>query len=137
MAKGLVTLPIGFKRVDSEPLEADRLFVGIDSATTYASTDPTAYPGLIISVIEGNKTNVYVIGQEKQLIQLALLSGDQRSYEFSDAQSLHISHNLNKMPEVVLLNSTGQRCYPEIIYTDENNIEVQWNGVMSGKIYLI
>lgn len=137
MAKGLVTLPIGFKRVDAEPLEADRLFVGIESARTYATTDPTAYPGLIISVLEGNSTNVYVIGQDKSLIQLAFLSEGQLSYSVDNAESMHISHNLNKMPEVILLNSEGVRCYPEIIYTDKSNIEVKWNGVISGKIYLV
>lgn len=72
MAKGLVTLPIGFKRVDAEPLEANVLFTTLESAQSYASTDPTAYPGQALFVANASDQTVkaYLVKFDKSLANI-------------------------------------------------------------------
>lgn len=50
MAKSYVSLPVGYYRVDAEPLEKNTKFETYTEANAYATTDPTAYAGQIISV---------------------------------------------------------------------------------------
>lgn len=33
----------------------------LDAATTYATTNPVSYPGQVVSVVEGQTANAYII----------------------------------------------------------------------------
>lgn len=52
MAKGYNTVPFGFERVDDLPFLKNELFDSYDAANTYAATDPTAYAGQRIAVVD-------------------------------------------------------------------------------------
>lgn len=72
MAKGQITLPIGFKRVDAEPLEVNVLFTSLEAAQSYASTDPTSYAGQALYVANSDDQTVkaYLVNFEKSLINI-------------------------------------------------------------------
>ena len=47
-----------------------------------------------------------------------------------------ITHNLNKFPAVVVVDSAGQTVLCGVSYIDENNLQINFNGEFSGKAYL-
>ena len=71
MAKDFVTLPIGYKRVDNQPLMSDQVFTELSLAQKFAKDDPTAYVGQILSVVTNEGSTVYFIDSNKTLIPMA------------------------------------------------------------------
>ncbi len=69
MAKGFNTVPFGFKRVDNQPFLANEVFDSLESAQTYATTDPTAYAGQNITVVANGQSLLYTIQPDKSLKQ--------------------------------------------------------------------
>lgn len=67
MAKSFITLPVGYQRVDNQPLTVDQLFDSLDKATKFAKTDVTAYVGQIFSVVEGGSVDLYIIKADKTI----------------------------------------------------------------------
>lgn len=61
MAKSYVSLPVGYYRVDAEPLEKNTKFETYAEANAYATTDPTAYAGQVISVKQDGSFSLYMI----------------------------------------------------------------------------
>lgn len=55
----------------------------------------------------------------------------------SSASSVwHIHHTLNKMPNVTVVDSSGNVVIGDISYKDPNYITISFNGAFSGKCYL-
>lgn len=48
----------------------------------------------------------------------------------------YITHNLNKRPSVTVVDSAENVITPEIVYIDNNNVVVRFNGATTGKAYL-
>jgi len=58
-------------------------------------------------------------------------------YEKSIASNTwDISHNLNKIPSVTVVDSSGNVVIGEINYKDFNNLQISFSGAFSGKAYL-
>lgn len=71
MAKGYNTVPFGFERVDNEPFLKNELFTSYEEASSYASTNPTAYAGQHVSVVEDGAAKSYIIQPDKTLKEAA------------------------------------------------------------------
>lgn len=67
MAKSFITLPVGYQRIDDQPLIIDQLFDSLEKATNFAKTDVTAYVGQIFSVVEGDSVELYIIKTDKTI----------------------------------------------------------------------
>ena len=63
--------PNTFKRQGAFPLDAYSLFTSLTAAKTYASSDPRAYVGQTLSVIENGVAKVYVIENEQGKLGLS------------------------------------------------------------------
>ena len=46
-----------------------------------------------------------------------------------------VMHNLNKYCSVVVVDSTNQIVFPEIVYVDKNTVKVISTGAFSGQAY--
>lgn len=47
-----------------------------------------------------------------------------------------ITHNLNKFPAVIIVDSANNVVVGDIQYIDSNNVRVNFNGTFSGSAYL-
>ena len=47
-----------------------------------------------------------------------------------------ITHNLNKYPSVSVVNINNVTMYGEVIYIDENNLQIEFSAGFSGKAYM-
>ena len=56
-----VGIPFNYTRGNPIPLDSWSLFMSLDAATEYATTNPVSYPGQVVSVIEGQTANAYII----------------------------------------------------------------------------
>lgn len=74
MAKGYVTIPVGYKRMDAEPLLDDEVFESIGEAETFAS-GTTAYGGKIISVLVDGLYRPYLCQPDGTLTPVAAEGG--------------------------------------------------------------
>jgi|SRR5699024_4432641 len=53
--------PLGMKRQDAFPLDDSSIFYSMSDAQTYAQSNPTAYVGQVIAVVEGGVSTIYQI----------------------------------------------------------------------------
>lgn len=139
---GYTKVLVGFERVSPKPLEAKTLFRNYSQALDYAQNDPTAYVGQVISTSDEGK--VYVVKQDgltKLLDRIETDDGsrDQRGveYTYSNVSSIELTHGLGYKPELIFLDENGVRMYPLVEYPGDNTIKISWNGIRSGKFYLI
>jgi hypothetical protein len=137
------TVLTGYKRVDDKPLEANTLFSSVEDASAYAKNDPTAYPGQIISVSNSRGSQIYIITpsydlQEntKEIVPVDRLK-EQVVVRFTNANMVHIDHDLGYRPSVVMTDDYGDSLAPAVRYPSINSVEVSWNGYMTGYIYLV
>ena len=56
-----VGIPFNYTRGNPIPLDSWSLFMSLEEATTYATSNPVSYPGQVVSVIEGQTANAYII----------------------------------------------------------------------------
>jgi hypothetical protein len=85
--KGQLEVPIGFKRLNSFPLDSSSVFQTLSGLQSYAQTNPSAYYGQICSVIEND--SAYIIkadGSVKQLGFNASASIDSLVYATGDQE---------------------------------------------------
>ena len=47
-----------------------------------------------------------------------------------------VQHNLNKFPSCTMVLSTGQQCYGDVTFIDENNLTITFASAESGKAYI-
>lgn len=129
--KGYVTIPVGYKRVDGEPLELNTVFSTLELASEYATSDPTAYAGQLISVL-GDVVKLYIIQEDKSL----LLVGTYQLVLDITTNPMIIKHGMKHLPSVTVLDSDGKVCECQITYIGATQVQVSWNGELTGKIYL-
>ena len=53
--------PLGMKRQDAFPLDDSSIFYSMSDAQTYAQSNPTAYVGQVVAVVENGTSTVYQI----------------------------------------------------------------------------
>ena len=56
-----VGIPFNYTRGNPIPLDSWSLFMSLSDAETYATSNPVSYPGQVVSVIEGQTANAYII----------------------------------------------------------------------------
>ena len=56
-----VGIPFNYTRGNPIPLDSWSLFMTLTAAQTYATTNPVSYPGQVVSVVEGQTANAYII----------------------------------------------------------------------------
>ena len=56
-----VGIPFNYTRANPIPLDSCSLFMSLKAATEYAKFNPVSYPGQVVSVIEGQTANAYII----------------------------------------------------------------------------
>ena len=57
---------VSFQRSNPLPLDKYSVFPSIAEAQSYATTNPVAYPGQIIAVLNNNAMEVYVLAEEQK-----------------------------------------------------------------------
>ena len=67
--------PLSMSRQDAFPLDKNSVFYSMSDAQTYAQTNPTAYVGQVIAVVEEGVSTVYQIKNAAGELE-ALLEGD-------------------------------------------------------------
>lgn len=56
-----VGIPFNYTRGNPIPLDSWSLFLNYSDASTYATSNPVSYPGQVVSVVEGQTANAYII----------------------------------------------------------------------------
>jgi hypothetical protein len=131
MAKGYNAIPVGFRRVDNQPLEANTVFSQYEDAANYAANDPTAYMGQLISVV-ADLVYIYYIDENRQL---QVLKSTPKRLEPVESPYT-INHNLGGYPAVKMIDNQGKLVMADIRYLSESRIELRWNGSFVGFVYL-
>ena len=76
---------VSFKRANALPLEKYSVHASLSDAQTYASTNPVAYPGQILAVVENDSTGIYYIDHTMNLKEVGKLpTGDNKTITISD-----------------------------------------------------
>lgn len=136
------TVLTGYKRVDNKPLEANTLFSSYEDAAEYAKSDPTAYPGQILSVSNARGSQIYIITpsydieSSKEIVPVDRLK-DQVVVRFVNSETVRIDHDLGYRPSVIMTDGSGESFNVSVKYVSAHTVEVSWNGAMSGYIYLV
>ena len=75
MAKAYVSLPVGYYRVDNEPLERDTRFTSYADALAYATTSPAVYTGQLLLVKEDSGAwSLYQVQEDKSLQKCTIIT---------------------------------------------------------------
>ena len=56
-----VGIPFNYTRGNPIPLDSWSLFMNLSDAEKYATSNPVSYPGQVVSVVEGQTANAYII----------------------------------------------------------------------------
>lgn len=101
--------------------------MGIVNATSNNYNDLNNKPSINNVVLVGAQTSQTLnIIEDKNFVFNQNTSSD----------SWYISHNLNKFPSVSVVDSGNNIVIGEVIYIDENNLQVLFTAPFSGKAYL-
>lgn len=137
MNKNFIDLALGFKRLDAEPLEANRLFSSYESAVAFASSDPTVYPGLTLVVANPDTQEIqqYIVGYDKSLT----ITGKAvvHKIQVSDPGSKSLTKKIAKTsyPQFEVLSVEGDIIEVKKSYVDPETVKISWNGELHG--YLV
>ena len=89
--------PMAFSRQDSFPLDKTSVYGSLEAAQTYAQTNPTAYVGQVISVVENGTSTIYQIKDAAGTLEpmgTGDLDGDVESIISANTAS---TENINEM----------------------------------------
>lgn len=101
--------------------------MGIVNATSNNYNDLNNKPSINNVVLVGAQTSQTLnIIEDKNFVFSQNISSD----------SWYISHNLNKFPSVSVVDSGNNIVIGEVIYIDENNLQILFTAPFSGKAYL-
>lgn len=79
----------------------------------------------------------FISKEEKALLKK--LSSPVKEYEHNQvapARTWNINHNLKCFPSVTIIDSANSVVIGDVIYTDNNNIKINFTSEFSGKAYL-
>jgi hypothetical protein len=145
MSKGYVTIPVGYSRVDGEPLELNTVFRTLEDANKYAASD-LSYAGQVIAVVN-SKVTIYTIvgssynenGTAVRPLKLRQIYTPELTYDIGESPMI-IDYNLDHLPNVTIVDSDGNICECQITYENTDStrrIIISWNGSLEGaKVYL-
>jgi hypothetical protein len=89
---------------------------------------------------KGGNGNIAAQGTQYTLIQFNIddSAGD-KNFVFTQAVASNtwaIQHNLNKFPSVTSVNINNIEMYGEVVFTDVNNLTINFTSASSGKAYI-
>lgn len=82
-----LSIPKGFRRLNSFALDPSCIFASKSALDQYASTNPTAYPGQTCAVVLGESAELYVLNAQK-LPVIATGSGGSQLAEYLEARQI-------------------------------------------------
>ena len=77
--------------------------------------------------------------QQKQFDAAFTLNVGDKHFTYTQAtpsDTWVITHNLNKMPSITVVDSAGTIFFGEYTYNDENTVTLTFNGAFSGQAFL-
>lgn len=99
------------------------------------SVSKSELEGSIVLFIPNISNNAFVDYQKQiYIIDLSAIETDKyfRYTQNTPSSSWNITHNLNKYPSVVVTTSAGSVVEGEIIYLDNNNVQINFSASFSG-----
>ena len=115
MAKAYASFLIGLARTDAEPLIANEKFATLEAATTYATTDSTAYPGQLISVVTTESVTAYQIQNDKSLKKVGSAAGSGTVMTAAEA-STYLTYSDAAVGQVIMIaNADGSVVMKKIV----------------------
>lgn len=97
--------------------------------------------GEVLSVLEGDKYCLYVVGYDDKLEPVNNTSSTEGDKHYvyiqrSASDSWDIVHNLNKYPSVTVVDSANNIVVGEVNYISLNEVIIKFIGTFSGKAFL-
>lgn len=123
-------LPVYLNRQNPIPLDGTSVYKNLEEAQTYATSDPKAYPGQIISVVTESEVKVYKInnGQLEELGKGSLVT-DQNPKELATTDNIGQIIYLTK--DIKVTEESGEVTYSSGPYIVSGNGEVSKIGTTS------
>ncbi len=139
--------------VDSNSIYNQQIFTQPVESTNWTIVhELNSYPEVVIIDADGNRVYCDLIYHNNSTVEAifkedisgiaALTSTKLPQVEFIqfEANSIwSIQHNLNRYPDVIILDSSmdNTRIYGDIKYIDNNSLVVLFNSALTGRLYLI
>lgn len=105
------SMPIQYKRMYKGSLDQDDIFESLEQAEEYAK-GPTAYPGHIISALDGGKVKSYIVNDDNTLTEqlrmdelIQMLSWVEISEEEEDTQQKGVEQITTKSGDTIVTKS--------------------------------
>ena len=113
--------------------DLEDVHIGVDSAIIEA-VSPRA------NVSKSGKTTTITITDIDGTTTADVYDGENdKNYEYEQATPRtvwHVNHGLGKYPSVTVVDSSGNAVIGDIVYIDQNNLTLTFEGAFSGKAYL-
>ena len=110
-----------------------------DAINTYGVYNVTSITddgtGLLVAVSVVN-SNGALVGDDDYVISFSDTDKTYTHNQGSASATWSITHNLNKMPSVTVVDSADNVVVGEIEYNDNNSVTITFSGAFSGKAYL-
>ena len=104
------------------PIASDKVLGGIKISEDLTITDD----GVVYINIEALSEKLFSEAKDKYY----------EHHQNSPSKIWKIKHNLNKKPSVSVVDSAGTKVIGEVIYIDDNNLELHFSAQFSGIAYL-
>jgi len=99
-----VGIPFNYTRGNPLPLDSWSLFMSFNEAQSYARTNPVAYPGQVLTVLDNGDPTVYVIRAGTVTGE-----GDQATENTSQRELVQLGQQSESGADIYWLQSNGQR----------------------------
>lgn len=83
-------------------------------------------------VITNDEMQFVTAEEKKQIAQIKIYT----HHQLASSDTWNINHNLGKYPSITIVDSAGTMVMGDILYIDENNLQVSFSSAFSGKAYL-
>lgn len=146
--KASFQLPFGILNISQEPNDlryGPYIGIGTSVGETFHTGSPLTvgnrYTGLTVGVFSGGEILDYWFKSGILDIDLVLKtsSGGDKYFIFDQSASIsiwNVSHGLNKLPSVTVVDSAGTTVMGRVDYIDENNLKITFSVPFKGKAYL-
>jgi len=109
--------------------QAENPYYVVINTTSDFPNDPLI--GMLAYVKTTNEIYKYTTGN----IWVKLIP-DSITYNFTNKNTITITHNLNKIPTVIITDTLGNQIYSDIQYLNVNSIKIDFSELISGTVYI-
>lgn len=82
-------------------------------------------------VITNDEMQFVTAEEKKQIAQIKIYT----HHQSTPLDIWNVNHNLGKFPSVTIVDSEGAMVIGDILYIDENNLQISFSSAFSGKAY--